>query len=739
MIVQCTSCRTRFNAPDEFAGRKVRCRKCHAILMVPYSTAGGRDVLHGDSLEHLDEQGYSSSGRGGLELVDPDELFQRVSSEFEAPRSNALYAYPMSHQVDRWLPAVLALLPFAWVCSQVFTTASAAALPAWVAVLRLTVILAAFFLLVLPSAYYAVRVAARKCNFQLPYLVLWRVGAVFSMPYMFGVAMWLIAGNGSDFVIGCLLGLVMALPALWLLLRLDAQEGPVTLSLAGGAFVGSTIVAAGIVMLFALAANASSDPANKPTAMAQNPLGPGLRWDRPPDQPKATVIAKADPVAAVEPDPLPPQPTPATREAVVSVGPTRTPPITPSVTPRPAPFSPNDPFAAATTQATPVATPVPQPVVIPPKPVMPDLATTRPGEVDPLATGELPPPSPLVSSLRVGFVGRYESVLAAPAPRSHVAVLRRAAGGQWIVTRWDVNTWRPAGEATFLGRESDFHLSSDGALVGRIVSFPSLSLQVYSFLERRFRDPVKLDNSQGEPTVLGFAGPSKALIHWRRSEDGSSGLEVVDAMAAKWTKRIPKIGNFDLVPGKFAISDDGRLAAVLTHDQAPDERPTASIELYSLETTERLAKTIPVTEIAWTGAVRVSGLAVSPGRTEVTLLLENEGRGLILTWDVETGKLKRQYLEQGGLVPVGIDTSLFAGNALNYLDGGNAWLVYGCSIYDVGNGQRLGALNLQTPLRQWVAGSTCYVYRTGDQGLGLMNAARVDTDKLRSMLAKRRE
>ena len=100
---------------------------------------------------------------------------------------------------------------------------------------------------------------------------------------------------------------------------------------------------------------------------------------------------------------------------------------------------------------------------------------------------------------------------------------------------------------------------------------------------------------------------------------------VVDAMAAKWTKRIPKTGNFALLPGKFAISDDGRLAALLTHDIGPDERPTASIELYALETTERLAKTIPVTEIGkavpydgamWFGVDPNTLLAVAPARME---------------------------------------------------------------------------------------------------------------------------
>jgi hypothetical protein len=457
---------------------------------------------------------------------------------------------------------------------------------------------------------------------------------------------------------------------------------------------------------------------------------------------KHTAVAQANPTPpeVVETPPTPETTPPATststpagtqQVAVSMPGPSLTGPTTRPAVPK---LAAGDPFAPAATQQSNLA----------PPPVASELptatSTARPANAEPIPAVDLPLPTPLAASMRTGFTGRYETVLAAPAPRAYVAVMTRAAGGQLIVTRWDVSAWKPAGEATFLGRESDCHLSSDGNLVVRLSTFPSLSLQVYSYVERRFRDPVKLDTAQGEPTILGFAGPSLVLIHWRRAEDGASALEVVDAMAGKWTKRVPRIGNCEPLSSLYAISDDGHLAAVITRESKPGADgvlPPAQLELYGLGTTDRLAKSIPINQITWTGAVHVIGLAISPGRTEVSLLLENEGRGLMLSWDVETAKLTRQYLEQAGLTPIGIDVSQFTGNALNYLDGSNTWLVYGCSIYDVGNGQRLGALNLPAPIRQWVTGSTCYVYHTGEQGLGVMHAVKIDTAKLRSMLAKR--
>ena len=41
----------------------------------------------------------------------------------------------------------------------------------------------------------------------------------------------------------------------------------------------------------------------------------------------------------------------------------------------------------------------------------------------------------------------------------------------------------------------------------------------------------------------------------------------------------------------------------------------------------------------------------------MSVLLENEGRGLMLSWDVATAKLIRQHLEQAGLVAAGSDAS----------------------------------------------------------------------------------
>ena len=68
------------------------------------------------------------------------------------------------------------------------------------------------------------------------------------------------------------------------------------------------------------------------------------------------------------------------------------------------------------------------------------------------------------------------------------------------------------------------------------------------------------------------------------------------------------------------------------------------------------------------------------------------------------------------------------------IDGTRAWLVYGCSIYGTAKGQRLGTLDLGQPLRQWVTGETCYVYRFNERGVWVLNAVKINVEKLRGML-----
>jgi hypothetical protein len=211
-------------------------------------------------------------------------------------------------------------------------------------------------------------------------------------------------------------------------------------------------------------------------------------------------------------------------------------------------------------------------------------------------------------------------------------------------------------------------------------------------------------------------------------------LEVVDATAGKWLKRIPKIGTFEPMPGHFAISDDGRVVALFTREAGATN--AANVEIYSLGLNEKIAQRIPVTQLEWSRGVRATGIAVTQERDEVSLLAENEGQGLFLSWEVETGKPIRQHLAPAGLVPLEVDRNAFEGNALSYLDGGRAWLVYGCTVYGTAKGQRIDTLGATKPIRQWVAGDNCLIYRNNERSVGVLTEVRINTAKLRALLEK---
>ena len=120
--------------------------------------------------------------------------------------------------------------------------------------------------------------------------------------------------------------------------------------------------------------------------------------------------------------------------------------------------------------------------------------------------------------------------------------------------------------------------------------------------------------------------------------------------------RIPKIGTLERLPGRYAISDDGRVVALLTRDTKAGEDAPAAWSSTRWRRPTDWPRRFPVTDVSWKGGVVASaGWRSRRSATEVSLLLENDGRGLMLSWDVETGKLTRNYLEQAGLTPPGIE------------------------------------------------------------------------------------
>ena len=765
-VVQCSRCSTLFNTTGRVAGRRVRCRNCRAIIQVPKTGAAGArsedEVVDGEQLERLDSIDFApadpldlSVNCGGAAPAvmrsstqvfapDPDAIFAQASTEFEYGRSAAAYNFPYSREIDRWLPVAMFGAAMLWLAHQAVLADNG--LPVWAGLIRLAVLLVGLFGVVVPVTYIALVNTARNAKYRLPPAPFWRVTAVVAVPYATAAAMWLIDGGLSNLIIGCLVGLLLSLPALWLLLRLDPQDGPSTLTVAAGSFLGSSLLVAGLVLGINAVAVGTMRRANSPSDLAVSPLGPGLTWvsktevagnNKPPKKVIAAAVSPgvkggAAPTTQSAPrtreSAIPPtgvsDPASTTQPVVASPG--GTPPVS---TPPVATTDPttSQPVVPVVVQPQPTTPPVPEPIeVASVDPVPPDGSPTSP--TDPAAPIELPA---VVKSATFPLRG-YEQFAFPLTPGPWIGAVRKSAnGGDDEVQRWDAASWKPQGHAAFAsgggGGSADgaYHVSPDGAHVSRVAKFPNLQIQTWSFVDQKLLPSIRLDPRQGAPTVLGYAGNDQVVVHVKKEKPT---LEVWNVRTGRWSRRV-SVSDFDPTPSNFAISDDGRVFAAVTNTQSGGE---GMIEVYGLNPRERASAKIPIKQLDWSGSVKVAGITISPDRGRVAVLFVQGGQGLFVCWNLTKPDAEPiEHLYPGGLADaVGSDASNFKGSALHFVDDARGWLMYGTAVYDTRTGRPLGTLGLTGVRRQWVRGDQCYLVQQKD-GTATLAVVTLDAAKLR--------
>ena len=220
------------------------------------------------------------------------------------------------------------------------------------------------------------------------------------------------------------------------------------------------------MILFATPPDASSDPAKKPTAIRQNPMGPGLRWDRPPGPRRRSW---QPPIAGDHR--YPGRPTVAVRPTVMTTpadGAVNVQPGRRRRTCRPYASTPSaDPSRTAPADDPGGRAVVPS-AAVPPVMRSCRVVPARPPTHDPLTSATATVPPPRISSMRQGSAAGTRPSCRARAVVAHRASRPAPAAGSRTSPAGTSSAWKPAGEATFAGRESDYHLSSDGALVARL-------------------------------------------------------------------------------------------------------------------------------------------------------------------------------------------------------------------------------------------------------------------------------
>ncbi|MGH7215462.1 MAG: hypothetical protein ACREIT_11920, partial [Tepidisphaeraceae bacterium] len=503
-------------------------------------------------------------------------------------------------------------------------------------------------------------------HFPLPPPVGMRAFGSFALPYALTYVLWTVAGDVGGLISGLILGLVLAGAIIWVLFHPEQREAPVTFGAVTAGYVGAVLVGGFIlwganVLIFNIL-NEKQQAHTVPTS----PFGPTFAWDAPePDEPKTPTAPPRTPprpsVAGTDlnapqvsppevvgpsavPPVAPPGPTPSTT-APSHVAVVETPETTPDESPFTATTKPVDAQGGTVkasvvdaSQATPEAAP---------KGTTP--VTVFDPEVEPNATSVPRDPESVVVEVVQSKLGVFDRIIY-PFDDSGkwMAVVRRLGAGEDAVERWQLSpVMEKQGEVRFRHEphvQDRYILSPNGDHLVRIVNWPRLSAQVWSFEAARVSRNIELDEKFGSPELVDFVGEDEFAIHWERGP--THGLEMWNARTFQRGKQVA-VTAFDNSPGNLAISPEGRFIAM-----AAKGAGEAQLQIYDRVTTKAL-KRLPVISLDRRWPVRPSGLEFSPDGSKIAALFEQNNNGLIVCWKIADGRIVAEHIYPAGVLPDG--------------------------------------------------------------------------------------
>lgn len=708
ITVQCDECGFRYAAPEALLGKRVRCKRCSAVFTVAEASAvaGAVNVPdHTDAdsgaLSEMDDIDAilrgGSGAAGGEPTASPDEIARAVQP----------FDFPYSQQVDRFLPLGLLVISLLLIISQ--TLAQDDLGRPWLATVRVLLLLGLYAVIVFPITYVGVKHGVRKHGGHMPWSPGWKTFAIFTIAYALSYMLWLAGTNIASLLLGCLAGLGVSLTALWLVFRPRLDRGFDPLVWSGVAFVLAILVAGGFVAGLNLTTFAITSGSQTAHTFAASPILPGLPWNPPPppEDPYAPLPTPAIPGATDQlatPDPtLPPDGTGLQPDApVVSTeDPTVDAPADPLAGDPPSvdPTSPDttapvvvDPTSPADPQppVPPVSDPQDAPVAVdPPEPPAdtPDRPTLPPGQ----ATTAIQP-SELVAVNHPPVEGGFERVIHPLAAGEFVAVIR-SVGEDDIIECWRLADWARIGQARFRpdpNAGEQYAISPDGARLARIVSWPSLSIQTWSFKDQRVTEMLELNTENGQPTLLGFVSPTQLLLGWQKG--GAHGVELLDLQTRR--RVVAVLEGVETLERNVALSPDGRFFAV-----AAVTRDGPAIVVYNMAALAggRPMRMLPIRMLDPRWGVRPAGLAFSEDGSALAAYFEQDGNGLLLNWTLSTGRENQPYIFPAGSIPQRED--LGGDRVFSYLNR-DQWLLYGRDVIDIRTGRLLGSTGIESVLTQ---------------------------------------
>ncbi|HEY7117728.1 MAG TPA: hypothetical protein VH475_14160 [Tepidisphaeraceae bacterium] len=715
------------------AGKRVKCKHCGKVFAIPAETGpqdegdAGLSAIEADAhdtgtpvgsvAKSGSRTGAAVTGGGGAgklgaasagyasRMARNENAAEIDFASDSAPSQNFRpaipYAFPGASAIDQLAPPILIILGLGWLALAAYQSASQpAGLPGWVGILRVVLYVGLCVGLAFPLGLWSIKNASRNCRFMLPRSPAKRALASFALPFTLAFALWLSGQSIGMLITGTILGLLVALGAVWFLFRVQPQEMPVAFGGATAAVVGSVVIAYfvlfGIHWVFAAAAAKSG--AN---TLAFSPVAPTFEWNVP--------------VAGQE-DKLKPK-----KHLVINDTQPSTQPDTESIT-----FPSNNATRpSATTQAgtqpyNPDATTTAQPPVDPSKTIamnarpgtqanpqtLPPGTSTGPANTattntKPKTATPTEPASPLVAKVApVADLDEGTSLFFPSGPGNVVGTLK--------VTPLDETVEFYSGNALAKVKtppdpfpveknvQQHYVLSSNGDTMARMVAFPQLGVQLVNAQTGKELKQVPLDTRNGTPQLLGFGPAENLVLVWTNGPIAKPVIEVLN-----WRLPTPqrttwfKVDPFERFASNPLISFDACQIAVATLVNGE-----GGIDLYDLGqgSPERKPRTLAIALPRWNKPV---GLAYGPGNT-VAVYFEIEGNGVMYAFGAGGNQPVHTHTYRSNRLPYPAgSTEGFAGRPLEYLDA-NEWVMFGRSIIDTETGKVLGELGVENPKAQRV-------------------------------------
>jgi hypothetical protein len=553
--VACPSCERKFQAPAQFGGKRIKCKVCGEIFVVPLPdqvavpTEDVDDDLSAlaESVRGMDSPNRSRAGMAPTPAGKPGGSGTAPSAKNALAPNVLTFAYPGADDVDRWLPASLTVLCFLVLADVVVGPDTHDAV--WIALTRFVTMAVLYCMLIFPLAWMMIKKASRETRFAMPPQAQFRCFAAYLPAFL--LSAWFFSQQNSGFfvpVVGSILGLALSSGVLFLLFRLREPD-IVTYSVQGaggflGGLLGSILLA---VLLNALVQMIVTDNKAEKSVPA-SPFAGSLAW-----------VAAPAPAATHNQPQTGSETNSQTSSQTVSLS-----NLTPRSTPRHA-------------QATPVA---PEPA--------PAAAGSSSSLVDSIESGKIP--------------GPIDEVIQPLSNSPAIAILRNNQTGISIEP-WNTTDWQKGDGVLQLpaGAAKKFVLSTDGQKLAWIAEFPRLSVQVWSFPDGTVSMAIPLDKSEGTAELIGFVSDDRLLIERGNSKKASGAPAAAQtASPADPTADEPPpesvFGGFKINPSELS-----REHAAAQHDAAqspapktePVAAPTddATVPAHAMEIIDTLAGT----------------------------------------------------------------------------------------------------------------------------------------------------